>query len=141
MDRLERPERSERSERSEQSEQRYSMMNDSTLSAERRRFTRTPVQMPLWCLRLDPDGYDVVGILDPIDVSRTGLGVTTNRLYYPGQRMVGSLPISETQGHRNICATVTRCQPQDKHNRIGLRFDSASVGSWCGISGKPAAAA
>ena len=117
------------------------MMNSSALSAERRRYTRTPVQMPLWCLRLDPDGYDVVDILDAVDISAAGLGVTTDKSYYPGQRMVVSLPISETQGHRNICATVVRCQPQDKRNRVGLRFDSASIGAWCGISSRPAAAA
>lgn len=116
------------------------MMNGSTLSAERRRHARTPVQMPLWCLRLDPDGYDVVDILDTVDISRAGLGVTSNRLYYPGQRIVVSLPMSEAQGHRNLYATVVRCRPQDKGNRIGLRFDSASVGAWCGISGASAAA-
>ena len=95
--------------------------------------------MPLWCLRLDPDGYDVVDILDTVDISRAGLGVTTDRSYYPGQRIVVSLPMSEAQGHRNLYATVVRCQPQDKGSRVGLRFDSASVGSWCGISGAAAA--
>lgn len=97
--------------------------------------------MPLWCLRLDPDGCDVVDVLDTVDISHSGVGVRAERLYYPGQRMVVSLPMSDAQGHRNIYATVVRCQPQDRSNRIGLRFDSASIGSWCGISGMPATAA
>ena len=117
------------------------MTNDPTLPVERRHYARTPLQVPLWCLRLDPDGYDVVDILDAVDISHAGLGVNTDRSYYPGQRMVVSMPISETQGHRNICATVVRCQPEDKRNRVGLRFDSASIGAWRGIGSMPATAA
>jgi len=117
------------------------MWNSSKLSAERRRHARTLVKIPLRSLRLDPDGCDIMDILNTVDISRSGLGVTTGQAYYPGQRLVVSLPLSETQGHRNIYATVVRSSRQGEQRHIGLEFDSASVGAWCGVSGTATAAA
>ena len=119
----------------------HTMCEHSGRSAERRRHARTPMRMPLRCLRLDPDGRNIVDILETVDISRSGLGVTTGGAYYPGQRLIVAMPLSETQGSRNLYATVVRCRHGDGRKRIGLEFDSASLGSWCGINGVAAAAA
>jgi len=97
--------------------------------------------MYLRCLRLEPDGHNIVDTLDAVDISRSGLGAMVGVSYYPGQRVIVSLPLTESQGRRNIYATVVRCRREGSRSRIGLEFDSISLGSWCGVSSAVAVAA
>jgi len=106
---------------------------------ERRRHARTRIQMMLKGIRLDPDGGDVIDTLHMQDISRGGLGAITQRGFYPGQRMVLSLPLSGQGGRRNIYARVVRCGQHEDGYRVGLEFDATAVGSWCGVSTQAAA--
>ncbi len=108
---------------------------------ERRRHPRTQLQMSLSAIRLDPEGGDVVDRLHMLDISKGGMGAMTDRTYYPGQRLMLRLPLSENSGRRNVYATVVRCMAREEGYKIGLEFDAASVGSWCGVSTTTAIAA
>jgi hypothetical protein len=99
-------------------------------SAERRRHPRTALRMSLRCIRLDPDGGDVLDTLDMIDISRSGMGAYCQRAFYPGQRIVLSLPAGEDRGRRNLYASVVRSQSGDEGYRVGLEFDQASAAAW-----------
>jgi hypothetical protein len=96
--------------------------------------------MRLKGIRLDPDGGDVVDSLQMVDISRSGLGARTHRGFYPGQRMVLCLPLTGEGGRRNIYATIVRCRQGEDGYRVGLEFDAASVGTWCGVNSGVAAA-
>ena len=97
---------------------------------ERRRHPRTALRMTLRCVRLDPDGGDVVDTLHMTDISRGGMGATCDRPFYPGQRIVLCLPRSDGNGRRNIYASVIRSRAADDGHRVGLSFDRASVSTW-----------
>jgi len=103
-------------------------IEESTM--ERRRHARTQLQMTLNCIRLDPEGGDVMDTLHMVDISRSGLGAISDRPYYPGQRIVLCLPLSPNGGRRNMYARVIRCRPDQDGYRIGLQFDSASTAAW-----------
>ncbi|MHC4982869.1 MAG: PilZ domain-containing protein [Planctomycetota bacterium] len=107
---------------------------------DRRRHARTRVKMMLKGIRLDPDGGDVVETLHMQDISRGGLGAVVTRSFYPGQRMVLSLPLSRNAGKRSIHARIVHCSNEDGCYRVGLEFDATSVGNWCGVSTRMAAA-
>ena len=116
------------------------MIDSTCVPPERRRHPRTYLRMRLRGLRLDPDGGDVVDMLRMVDISRSGLGAFSDRPLYPGQRFVLCLPLSQDTGRRNIYSTVVRCRQGEQGYRVGLEFDKASLGGWCGMSGKLAAA-
>ncbi len=98
--------------------------------ADRRRHPRTSLAMTLGCIRLDPDGGDVVDSLHMTNISRSGLGALCRRSYYPGQRIVLNLPLPAGGGRRNVYATTVRCAQADKGEYgIGFEFDSPYVGS------------
>jgi hypothetical protein len=96
--------------------------------------------MTLQGIRLDPDGGDVVDALHMVDISRSGMGAHTERSFYPGQRIVLCLPLSDQGGRRNIYATVIRCNKKDEKFRVGLEFDTTSLNTWRGSSDSVAAA-
>lgn len=109
--------------------------------SERRRHQRVQLRMALEAVRLDPDGGDVVDTLHMVDISRGGLAAITDRPYYPGQRVVLCLPISEKGGRRNMYATIRRCRhDKEQGYRVGMEFDSSAAGNWCGVSSAAAAA-
>jgi len=105
------------------------MTSETSNEMERRRHPRTQLQLALRCVRLDPDGGDPVDLLHTIDISRSGIGAYTDRAFYPGQRIVLSLPLSSQSGRRNVYATVTRCRQCEEGYRVGLEFDAISAGS------------
>jgi len=113
-------------------------IEDSTM--ERRRHPRTQLQMTLNCIRLDPEGGDVMDTLHMVDISRSGLGAISDRPYYPGQRLVLCLPLSPNGGRRNIYARIIRCRQDQEGYRIGLQFDSASTAAWYGSTAAAPAA-
>jgi len=117
------------------------MTQTQDVIAERRRHPRTQLQMTLSCIRLDPDGGDVLDTLHMVDISRSGLGAFSDRPYYPGQRIVLCLPLSPNGGRRNIYASVVRCRQDQEGYRLGLRFDGASMSAWYGSSAAAATAA
>jgi len=84
--------------------------------------------MKLQCIRLDPDGGDVVDFLETIDISRGGLGAMCDRPFYPGQRILICLPLTSMGGRRNIYATVVRCRQEEQGYSVGVEFDAASMG-------------
>jgi hypothetical protein len=84
--------------------------------------------MTVRSVRLDPDGGDPLDTLHMVDISRNGLGAYSDRPFYPGQRVVLCLPLSNNGGRRNIYATAVRCRPEQDGYRVGLEFDTASVG-------------
>jgi hypothetical protein len=97
--------------------------------------------MVLRGVRLDPEEGEILDTLRMVDISRGGMGAFVDRTAYPGQRFVLCLPLSEKSGRRNIYATVMRCRQSESGCRVGLRFDNAAVGDWCGVSTAIAAAA
>lgn len=90
--------------------------------AERRRYPRTQIHLPVQAIRLDPDGDDVVDSLEMIDISRGGIGAVCRRSYYPGQRVLLRLP-SPGLGVRNVCATVLRCAKTLDEYQVGFEFE------------------
>ena len=112
----------------------------TTPAIERRRHTRTQLQMTLKAIRLDPDGGDPVDTLHMTDISRGGMGCYADRAFYPGQRIVLCLPLSGRQGRRNVYATVVRCRQGEEGYRVGLEFDNASAGARYGMGQTVAAA-
>ena len=84
--------------------------------------------MTLGCIRLDPDGGDVVDSLHMRDISRGGLGAYSTRPHYPGQRIVLNLPIPAGGGRRNVYATIVRCRQDDEGYSVGFAFDAPYVG-------------
>ena len=108
---------------------------------ERRRHPRTLVQMTLRGVRLDPEEGELIDTLHMVDISRAGMGALLDRGVYRGQRFVLCLPVSGQTGRRNIYATVVRCRATEDGYRVGLQFDSASVGAWCGVAATVTAAA
>ncbi len=105
-------------------------MPDPTMTMERRKHARTPLDMSVSCLRLDPDGEDLIDRLHLLDVSRGGLGATCGRAFYPGQRALVHLPLTPETGRRTAYATIVRCQQCDDGYRLGLEFDGSSMGSY-----------
>jgi hypothetical protein len=114
------------------------MYESKTFPVERRRHPRTHLQMTLGCIRLDPDGGDVVDSLQMTDISLSGLGARCQRPYYPGQRIVLSLPLPTSAGRKNVYATITRCTQLEKDFKVGFEFDAPYVGHAYGYA--PAAA-
>lgn len=114
------------------------MRNTYQTLPERRRHPRVLVQMPLRCIRLDPANVDVVDTLHTLDISRSGLGAHTDRAYYPGQRILLDMPMSETHGRRRIYASVKRCSQDSQGYRVGLKFDSVIIGAFYAGQGLPA---
>jgi len=110
------------------------------LKLERRRHARMPQSVRLWSIRLDPEGGDVVDTLHMVDISRSGIGALAERAFYPGQRIVLSLPMPQDGGRKNIYASIVRCRQSDQGYRVGLEFDTVSVGAWCAAGGLAAAA-
>ncbi len=103
--------------------------------AERRRHPRMELQVALRCIRLDPDCGRATELLRAVDISRSGMGATANRPFYPGQRTVLCMPLTDVTGRRNIYATVVRCTAShDGGYCLGLKFDAPAVDSWCGMS-------
>ena len=115
------------------------MSQIAKLMPERRHFPRTQLQMKIQCIRFDPDGGDVVDVLNTVDISRNGLGAITQRPYYPGQRVLVCMPLTSMGGRRNIYATIVRCRPEEEGYNIGIQFDATSSGIW--QPEQPAAAA
>jgi len=105
------------------------MLPRMTRPKERRRHPRTRLAMTLGCLRLDPDGGDVMDSLYMTDISRGGLGADCDRPHYPGQRIVLSLPLPVGGERRNIYATIVRCKSLASGYRVGFEFDAPYVGA------------
>lgn len=105
------------------------MNNISKFPCERRRHPRTQLQMCLHGIRLDPDGGDVVEVVEMTDISRCGLGVLSQRAFYRGQRIVLCLPMGQGGRRRNVSTTVVRCSQEAQGFHVGLEIDGAS-GAW-----------
>ncbi len=109
------------------------MLSKETISvAERRRHPRTQVNMSVRCIRLDPDGGDVVDNLEVLDISRGGIGALSDRSLYPGQRLIVRVPHSGDGEFRSINATVVRCRHRNEGYRVGLMFESTALGAFAG---------
>lgn len=88
---------------------------------ERRRFPRTQIQLHLQAILLDPDG-DIVDSMEMLDVSRGGVGATSRRAHYPGQRVLLKLP-APGLGVRNVCGIVKRCSKRGQQYQLGIEFE------------------
>lgn len=115
------------------------MLDKPTLLQERRHHPRTQLQMRIQCIRFDPDGGDVVDVLETVDISRNGIGAIADRPFYPGQRVLLCMPLTGMGGRRNIYASVVRCRQMSDGYRVGMAFDNVSQGAM--YSDKPAVAA
>ncbi len=115
---------------------------DSTVDAgERRRHPRMELQVALRCIRLDPDCGQATELLRAVDISRNGMGVVSSKPFYPGQRMILCMPLTNRTGRRDIYASVVRCIPVPEGGyRVGLQFEAPAVDSWCGVSSNMMAA-
>jgi hypothetical protein len=110
-------------------------MDEQQISpTEKRRHPRTQLQMTLRCIRLDPDCGEVTDTLHMVDISRGGMGAICDRAFYPGQRIVLCVPLTEKTGRRSIYATVIRCRQSQEGYAVGLEFDSVSSGGRSGIA-------
>ena len=110
------------------------------LPKERRRHTRTTLNLRLHGVRLDPEGGDNHDTLQMVDISRGGMGAVSDSWLYPGQRLVLCLPLRDDGGRRNVFATVLRCQKSQEGYRLGLQFDSISLSQAMGYETVAAAA-
>ena len=108
--------------------------------AERRRYQRTQVRMAVDCVRLDPDGGDVVDTIHIIDISQGGMGAVSDRAFYPGQRVVLQLPQTAEGARRSIHATVVRCRHRQEGFHLGLQFDASITSTWANRSAMSIAA-
>ncbi len=116
------------------------MLRTTYSPKERRRHSRTQLDITLQGIRLDPDGGDVLNSLRMIDISKSGMGVLSDRPLYRGQRLVLALPFGVSSERRNVYASVVHYRSAQDNYHVGLEFDRASVGNWCGINGAVAAA-
>ena len=91
--------------------------------AERRRHPHMLMDATLSCICLDPDAVDVVNCLRTIDVSRGGMGALSRRAFYPGERLVLSLPLSPG----------SRYDSENEGHRVGLAFGNDAVGASRGV--------
>ncbi len=114
------------------------MNNLQAFLPERRRHTRTQLNMMLHGIRLDPEGGDVHDTLQMMDISRSGLGAVSDRWLYPGQKVLLCLPLHPQGARKNMYATVVRCTKASDGYRIGLEFDRVVFGT---SIGSPVAAA
>lgn len=105
---------------------------------ERRQHQRLCLQIKLQCIRLDPEGGDVVDTIETTDISRTGLGAISMRPYYPGQRILVCMPMSSQNGRRNIYGTIIRCRQLEEGYHLGVQFDGMAL---AGFANGPAVAA
>jgi len=101
----------------------------SKQQAERRRHQRTQLQMTLRALRMDPEG-DSMETFHMMDISRSGIGALAEHAYYPGQRVVLSLPIPGQSNRRSVYATVVRCRAEQDGYRLGMMFDKTSISNF-----------
>ncbi len=115
-------------------------MTSNRSGMERRRHHRVKLTKRIKGLRLDPDGGEIVEPLETIDVSRSGLGAFSQRSFYPGQRVVLQMPRADSDGLRNICATVVRCSRGEQTFRVGMEFDGSSADTAVGVAEEFAAA-
>ncbi len=102
------------------------MLEQENKLQERRRHSRTHIQMRLDCIRLDPDGEDIVDSLQTLNISSSGIGAIAQHRFYPGQRVLLCLPLTSIGGHRNVYASVVRCRQERDGYNVGLKFDSIS---------------
>ena len=109
--------------------------------AERRRHPRTHLQMNLRGIRLDPECCEPTDCLRMRDISRNGMGAQSDHPFYPGQHILLSLPILRGAGRRSVNARVVRCSRGREGYAIGLEFETASTGAWCGSGSASFAAA
>ena len=103
-------------------------MNIKRSQAERRRHVRTPLQITLRALRMDPDG-DSVETFTMTDISRGGIGAVSERTYYPGQRVVLNMPMQDAPQRQRVYATVIRCRSERDGYHLGMMFDRPSISS------------
>jgi len=96
--------------------------------------------MKIQCIRFDPYAGDVVDVLETVDISRCGMGVMSDRYFYPGQRVLLCMPMTSVGGRRNIYATVVRCQQTEEGYKTGMEFDTVSMGLWEAADNQAAAA-
>ena len=102
-----------------------------TSGHERRRHPRTDVLAPLQCMFFEPDGPHIQEELQSLDLSYSGVGAMSTNRYYPGQRVVISLPDATESEPRRMHATVVRCNPHREGGyQVGFSFDGASVVSY-----------
>jgi hypothetical protein len=106
---------------------------------ERRQHNRLCLQIKLQCIRLDPEGGDVVDTIETTDISRTGLGAISMRAYYPGQRILICMPMTNRNGQRNIYGTIIRCRQMEDGYYLGIHFDGLALSGFA--SSPPAVAA
>ena len=102
------------------------MMNTKRNQAERRRYVRTPLQIMLRALRMDPDG-DSMETFTMTDISRGGIGAVSERTYYPGQRVVLNMPLPDAPQRQRVYATIIRCRREQDGYHLGMSFDRPSV--------------
>lgn len=102
------------------------MTQSKSIPLERRRHPRTKLEIRLRGIRLDPDCGEVVEQLHMRDISKSGIGATSARAFYPGQRIVLALPAPSSGRQRNLYATVVRCRQTEQGYRVGMEFDNAA---------------
>ena len=98
------------------------MMTAKTNFSERRLHPRTQMHMPVQAIRLDPDAGDVVEHMEMVDISRGGMGAASSTSFYPGQRIVLTLP-APGLSVRSVCGIIRRCVKQEGRYRLGIEFE------------------
>ncbi len=111
------------------------MVTTTIKSIERRRHSRSSMNIDVRCIRLDPHEGGVVDEVDMVDLSRSGVGAVSENWYYPGQKVVVCLPADSVHGKRQMQATVRRCLSRNEPGyRIGFEFDHNSLNTWGSLS-------
>lgn len=109
----------------------YAFQPDSTQASERRRFPRAEWQAELPVIFFDAAGRRIMKTLKTVDISRSGLGMLSERDHYVGQHFVLCLP-EPTGRTRYVHARVVRCNRQHDRTRLGLEFNDrpSDLGCW-----------
>ena len=116
------------------------MSNVEHRPAERRRHPRTHLSMTLGCIRMDPDGGDTTDSVRMTDISMGGLGASSTRPFYRGQRILLQLPLPGDGQGRHLYATIIRCrQAEGGGYKVGMEFDAPYVASAYGYGHRAAA--
>ena len=107
--------------------------------SERRMHPRTRVNMSIQVMRMDPDAGDLIDQVEMVDISRGGIGLVSDKSFYPGQRLVMKLPATGMDV-RSICGVIRRCERRGESFQVGVEFDHP-IASLCADGAKPVMAA
>ena len=103
-------------------------MNGARPEAERRKWSRLPLAIPVFVRSRDGRGKEFLEFATALNVSATGALIAMRRYVDPGTRLTLEIPVAlanKAQLPRSVSlvhATVLRCTPDRQCFLLGIRF-------------------